>query len=345
MDLPKNNNNGMPTVKEIAAHCGVSQATVSRVLNGNYKHGFSVSKEVRQRITHVADALGYLPNLAAKNLAQRQTNVVGILGCNALFSWPGNMYHVIIDACVQALHLLDYDVCITVPNLEQTNLELPSWRIDGAIVLQECSKQTIEHMERIGLAYVVVNGVSGPNGSSVIPDDIQGTKRALAHLMDLGHRRIAYAGPTSEHRKHRSIGERHDTYLSELDKHKLEPIDGHDKVFRSAPAFLASAVLKNRATAILAYDHIEAMTILHGAHMLDIQIPKQVSLICFNDEYICNMATPPLTTVGVPSRQMGRVAAKMLLKHLQSPEDYHPECVKLSQDLVVRSSTAKPLKK
>jgi LacI family transcriptional regulator len=209
---------------------------------------------------------------------------------------------------VRLLHNLDYDVCITVPNLEKTDSELPSWKIDGAIVLQECSTQTIEQMERTGLAYVVVNGVNGPNGSAVIPDDTQGTRRALAHLMDLGHRRIAYAGPTSEHRKHRSIEDRHNTYLSELEGHGLEPIEGHDKVFCSAPAFLASTVLKNQATAILAYDHIEAMTILHGAHMLDIQIPRQVSLICFNDEYICNMATPPLTTVGVPARQMGRVA-------------------------------------
>lgn len=343
MGIPQGN--AVPTVKEVAAHCGVSQATVSRVLNGNYKHGFSVRQEVRQRIIDVADALGYRPNLAAKNLVQRQTKVVGILGCNAIFGWPGNMYEVIIDACVQALHSRDYDVCITVPNLERTDSELPTWRIDGAIVLQECSTQTIEHMERIGLAYVVVNGVSGPNGSAVIPDDIEGTQRALTHLMDLGHRRIAYAGPTSEHRKHRSIEDRHNTYLSELDGHGLEPIAGHDKIFRSAPAFLSSAVLKNRATAILAYDHVEAVKILHGAHMLDIQVPRQVSLICFNDEYLCNIVTPPLTSIGVPSKQMGRVAAKMLLKHLQSPADYRPECVKLSHDLIVRSSTAAPSKK
>jgi LacI family transcriptional regulator len=343
MGEPKTN--GVPTVREIASYCGVSQATVSRVLNDNYKNGFSVRREVRQHIIDVADELGYLPNLAAKNLAQRQTKVVGILGCNALFAWPGNLYHVIIDSCVRSLHGQGYDVCITVPNLEKTDSELPGWRIDGAIVLQECSAETIEQMERAGLGYVVVNGVSGPNGSSVIPDDIQGTEKALAHLMDLGHRHIAYAGPTSEHRKHRSIEERHNTYLSELERYGLEPIVGHDKVFRSAHAFLASAVLKERATAILAYDHIEAVKIVQAAHILDIQIPRQVSLICFNDEYMCNIVTPPLTTVCVSSRQMGRVAATMLLEHLQAPSDYCPECVKLSQDLIVRSSTAGPLKK
>jgi LacI family transcriptional regulator len=74
--------------------------------------------------------------------------------------------------------------------------------------------------------------------------------------------------------------------------------------------------------------------------MLEIQIPRQVSLICFNDEYLCSIVSPPLTTVAVPSRQMGQIAANLLLKRLQSPSEYHPECVKLSQNLVVRSSTA-----
>jgi LacI family transcriptional regulator len=336
--------NTVPTVREIAAHCGVSQATVSRVLNGNYKNGFSVSQEVRQRITSVAGALGYRPNLAARNLVQQRTQMVAILGCDIVLGWPGNIYQTIIDASVRTLHVRGYDVCITVPNLEQDDTELPPWKVDGAIVLQECSPETIDVMERINMAYVVINGAGGPSCSSVIPDDVGAMRRAIRHLMDLGHRHIAYAGPTSEHRKHKSIKDRHDTYLSELSVHGLEPIPGHDKVFRSAPAFLASAVVKHRATAIIAYDHVEALKILHGAHMLDIQIPKQVSLICFNDEYLCDIVTPPLTTVAVPSRQMGRMAAQMLLKRFESP-DYLPECIKLPQELVIRSSTAPPLEK
>jgi LacI family transcriptional regulator len=81
------------------------------------------------------------------------------------------------------------------------------------------------------------------------------------------------------------------------------------------------------------------MRILHGANMLEIQIPRQVSLICFNDEYLCSSVSPPLTTVAVPSRQMGQIAANLLLKRLRSPSEYRPECVKLSQNLIVRSST------
>jgi DNA-binding LacI/PurR family transcriptional regulator len=338
-------NNSVPTVKEVAAHCGVSGATVSRVLNGNYKHGFSVREEVRRRITEVADALGYRPNLAAKNLVRRQTKMVAVLGSDIALGWPGNIYQTIINALVRTLRVRGYDVCITVPNLEKDETELPNWKVDGVIVLQECSARTIGQMEKTGLPYVVINGVGGPSCSSVIPDDIEATRRAISYLVDLGHRHIAYAGPTSDHKKHRSIEDRHNTYLSALAEYKLESIPSHDTVFRSAPAFLASAVLKNHATAILAYDHVEALKILHGAHMLDIQIPKQVSLMCFNDEYLCDIVTPSLTTIGVSLGQIGRIAAEKLLKHLGSSEDYEPECIKLSQDLIIRDSTSPPLKK
>jgi DNA-binding LacI/PurR family transcriptional regulator len=331
---------GAPTIKEIAAKCGVSQATVSRVLNGKFGHGFSVRKEVHQRIIEVADALGYRPNLAAKNLVRQKTRVIAILGCDVALGWPGNIYQSIISSLVHVLHAGDFDVCMSIPNLSKDRSELPPWKVDGAIVLQECSPETIEAMERSKVPYVVINGVGGPNSSSVIPDDIEGTRMAMRHLFELGHNQIAYAGPTSEHFKHRSIIDRHDTYIEELARAGLTPVDDHDKTFNSASAFLASAVVTHHATAILAYDHMEAMRILQAANSLEIKIPAHVSLICFNDEYLCSIVSPPLTTIAVPSRQMGQIAATMLLNRLQKPADFHPECVKLNQSLVIRSSTA-----
>jgi LacI family transcriptional regulator len=335
-------NNKIPTVRQIAAECGVSEATVSRVLNENYKHGFSVSPAVRQKIFDVAENLGYRPNLAARNLVQRQTQMIAVLGTDLVIGWPGNIYQTIINASVKSLHLRGYDVCLSVPNLEKSDTELPAWRVDGAIVMQECSQRTLDVMEKNRLPYVVINGVAGKNGSSVIPDDIDATQRAINYLYELGHRKIAYAGSTSGHHKHRSIEDRRDTYLATLAQRGLKPIKGYDTIFSSAPAFLASAVVQQQATAILAYDHIEAIKILHGAHSLDIQIPKQVSLICFNDEYMCSIVTPSLTTIGVPLRQIGRIAAETLLKRLTSPKDYKPECIKLKQDLIIRDSTTPP---
>jgi LacI family transcriptional regulator len=337
--------NSVPTVREIASHCGVSNATVSRVLNGNYSNGFSVREEVRQLITQIADEMGYRPNLAAKNLVQRQTRIVSILGYNTVFGWPSNIYQLTTEEAVRFLQDHEYDICTTAPNLIRDDTELPPWRVDGIIVLQECSPRTIEQMEKTRLPYVVINGVSGPSGSAVVPDDIESTRQAIQYLLDLGHRRIAYAGPTPEHRKHMSIPDRHATYLNELSKHGLASISGHDEIFRTPQEFLARTVIKEKATAILAYDHVVALKILHDAPVCNIQIPEQVSLMCFNDEYMCDIVKPALTTIGTPSREMGKLAAQILLKQIELPADERKgQIVKLKQHLIIRSSTARPLR-
>ncbi len=332
-----------PTAREIASQCGVSVATVSRVLNGNFKNGFSVRKELHAQITEIADKLGYRPNLAARNLAQQRTNIIAFLGCNTSFGWPTNIYQLTCETAIRLLQGRGYNVCTSAPNLERDNTELPPWRVDGVIVLQECSPETIDEMERIGLPYVVVNGVGGASCSSVVPDDVDATKRAVRHLLELGHRRIAFAGPSPDHRHHASVGDRHRTYLNELSKHGLDPIAGHGEMFTSGLDFLVSAVLKQKATAVIAYDHVIAMKILHDANVLNIEIPRQVSLMCFNDESLCDLVVPPLTTVGVPSRQMGERAAELLLEQIESAKEHRSGgCIKLQEDLIIRSSTAEP---
>lgn len=331
-----------PTAREIALHCGVSVATVSRVLNSNYKNGFSVSKDLYKKITKTAEELGYRPNLAARNLAQQKTKIVAFIGLNTSYAWPSDIYQHTCETAIRLLQSRGYNICLVAPNLETDNTELPPWRVDGAIVVHACKAETINEMERIQLPYVMVNGTGGPSCSSIVLDDVNATKNAIDYLVDLGHKRIAYAGPSPEHQQHVSIGNRHRTYLAELTARGLGPISGHETLFTSGLDFLVSAVLKQKSTAIIAYDYVIAMKILHDASVLNIEIPKQVSLICLNDEKLCGLVVPPLTTVGIPSVQMGRMAAEMLLEKLESSPMSTPGCVKLAQDLVIRSSTADP---
>lgn len=116
---------------------------------------------------------------------------MAILGCDVALGWLGNIYQAVIDACVRTLHAGGYNICLTVPNLEENRCELPPWKVDGAIVLQEYSPETIEAMERVNLPYVVINGIGGSCCSSVIPDDIGATKRALCHVEE--HLRNLYS--------------------------------------------------------------------------------------------------------------------------------------------------------
>ena len=332
-----------PTTREIAKECGVSIATVSRVLNKNYKNGFSVRKELHDRIFEVADELGYRPNLSAQNLSCQKTNMIAFLGLNTSFGWPTNIYQPMCESATQIFQNEGYNVCTAAPNLDRDNTELPPWRVDGVVVIQECSVKTLDEMERLNIPYVVVNGVGGQSCSTVVPDDVDATKRVFKHLLDLGHKRIAYAGPSPEHRRHASIQQRHRTFLSELKEHDLELIEGHETHFASGLDYLVFSVLKQKATAIVAYDHVIAMRLIHDANLLSIEIPKHVSVICFNDEKLCDLVVPPLTSVGVPSVKMGKVAAELLLEQIESPKAKVPPIhITLQENLVIRSSTTEP---
>ncbi|MCK5564929.1 MAG: LacI family DNA-binding transcriptional regulator [Planctomycetes bacterium] len=332
-----------PTAREIALRCDVSVATVSRVLNHNNNNNFSVRRELCEKIIKTAKNLGYRPNLAARNLVRQRTHTIAVLGRDTTSGWPTNIYQPMCEAAFRLFQRHKYNICMTAPNMEMDDTELPPWRVDGVIVIQECSPETIDEMERTRLPYVVVNGVGGPSCSTVAPDDIDATQRAMRYLLELGHKRIAYAGPLPKHREHISMSDRRQTYLSELDAAGLEPVSGAEALVKSGLDFLVSAVLKQKATAIVAYDHVVAMKIVHDANILSIKIPGQVSLLCFNDERICDLVVPPLTTVGVPSYKMGEIAAELLLKKIESPEENHPpECIKLQEDLIIRSSTIKP---
>jgi LacI family transcriptional regulator len=195
-------------------------------------------------------------------------------------------------------------------------------------------------LERARIPYVVINGRSGPGGCSVAPDDIDGTHIAVRHLTGLGHRRIAYAGPLANHLdQHSSVEDRHQTYLSELVSQGLSPVPGHDVPLESAIEFLKSAVLEYRATAIVAYGHMEGFNLAKAAHTMGISIPEQLSLVSFCDENAVNVISPGLTFVDLRAEHVGRVAAKLLLRQIRSLGQAEPESVKLRERLVLRNST------
>lgn len=329
-----------PTIRDIARRCGVTAATVSRVLNGNYSNNFAVSKEMQDHIIRTAEELGYRPNLVAKSLARHQTCVVGIIGESTAYGWPGDTYQKVVEAAIRYLQGHGYDAFRYASNPIHSKTELPPWHVDGILLIHDVSDGTIDELERRRLPYVAINGRSGPGGSRVISDDTGAAGLAIQHLAALGHHKIAYAGPGPEHHPHPVAEIRHSAYLTELSRHGLLPVEGHDKRLITAADFLTLAVLKGKATAILAYDHVIALQLLHEAPAHDIQIPHDVSLVCYNDEHYCRLVRPSLSTLGIPSRQMGRLAAQILLANIQRPPgECNPECAKLPLELTIRSST------
>lgn len=336
---------GMPNLNDVASEAGVSKSTVSRVLNNKLGNGFSVTEEVRQRVVMVARKLNYRPNLIAKSLTMRSTKMVHILGGSHALSDLGNIYQTIVNQITKKLDSTDegFDVTVDMSQHNDSDSELPAWRIDGAVILAKCSSATMKDLVQIGIPYVVVNGPCMAGGSSVVPDDIGGTSMALHHLIELGHERIAYASPPPDHLAgHSSLIDRHETYLSVIKRHGLQPIFGHDELLKSPEAFIKSAVRKNGATAILAYGHMGGLNLMQAAHKFGIDVPKELSLLCFCDENANRVMSPGLTFVDLRSRKMGEVAANLLLEQIRSPEKAETTHITLPEKLVLRHSTAPP---
>jgi LacI family transcriptional regulator len=190
------------------------------------------------------------------------------------------------------------------------------------------------------VSYVCVNERVGNPAASVLADDAMGMRRALDHLCQFGHRRIAYANARAGYFSHYSVTERYETLLSEASKRGIELAPGHDVPFSSASDFLDFCVKRHKATAIITYDHNIAVYVVGAAYVAGLRIPDDFSLVCFNDVFPVALMPPPLTAVAVSGREMGRIGAELLLNTLLVPRPVEQRDIRVPEDLIVRGSTA-----
>ncbi len=170
-----------------------------------------------------------------------------------------------------------------------------------------------------------------------------GARRAVEHLAQLGHRRIAYANARTTYLAHYSVAERHKTLVCAAQELGIELVRGHEMPFVAATEFLQDEVLEQKATAIVTYDHQIAVTLMGAANALGMHVPRDFSLICFNDVFPVSVLPTPLTAVSVPGREMGRISASQLLNNLAAAETSHAaKVIRVPEDLIVRRSTGAP---
>ncbi len=326
-----------PTLSDVAKLCGVTPATVSRVLNK--KKAFSASPAVRRKIHDAAEKLGYMPDLAARSLNRRTTRIIGLFASPATPVAEG-VYVQLIEGALEVLHASDYDVFFDLSASRKHTV--PFWRFDGALLLQSPRPGMVAELDRRRVPYVCVNEKVGEPVVQVLADDALGTRRAVELLAHLGHRRIAYANAQATHLAHYSIGERHETLASVAEEIGMELVGGHEQPFADGIGFLRDAVLGQRATAVIAYDHEIAVRLVGASAALELGIPQDFSLIGFNDVFPVSLLPTPLTVVSVPGREMGRLSASQLLSSLAAHQPAATREIRVPEDLVTRRSTAPP---
>lgn len=331
------------TLKDVARLAKVHPSTVARVLNGDPRQ--RVSEEVRERIVALAHEHGYQPNRLARALRLKRTHVIGTLIPDIANPFFAALFRGIEDAAARQ----DFSVILAntddEPAREQRSLlMLRERQVDGLILATaRRDDPAIARLAAIDYPFVLVNRHTDPlEANAVVPDDYDGAVRAVEHLIALGHRRIAHiAGSDAISTGHK----RRRGYRDTLERHGL-PVDPALVVtggYREAGGYDAMRVLlafPQPPTAVFAVNDLAAMGALRALREAGLQVPRDVSIVGFNDLAVAAQATPRLTTLHVPPHAMGVAATERLLAMLTGQEVATAPAV-VPVELVCRDSTGR----
>ena len=332
-------NRAVTTIKQIADAVGVHPSTVSRALDPKKRH--LVADDVARRISAQAEALGYQPNRLAANLRLGRSDLVGVL----LPDITNPVFAPILGGITEVLSAEGYaPIVADAGNISSQQISfverLLSQRVDGLILATVSQDdELVGFCIRRGVPVILVNRSEARDRvSSVVSDDEMGMRLAVDHLVDIGHRRIAHiAGPLST-----STGAlRRDGFERAMARHGLTGAIREAAGYTREGGALAAAYLvggPHQVTAIVAANDLLAIGALDALKERHLRCPEDLSLVGHNDMPFMDVVSPPLTTVRIEHREMGRIAARMLIEMLQS-KSAEIRHVVLPPELVVRKST------
>jgi DNA-binding LacI/PurR family transcriptional regulator len=328
----------MPSGWDIARLAGVSQSTVSRVMN----HDPRISAATQTRVEQAMSRLGYRPNAAARTLITGRSNLMGLVVSNITNPFYPELIETIAAAAA------DYDYTVVLCNTQESeDLQLSmldlliEHQVDGAILTSPLRDSALEigrrGLDRVPL--VTVNRrMRGQHLDSVHLDNVRAGRLVAEHLWDLGHRRIAFIGGlrSASTNSDRLSGVR--TALRRLGM-PLSRDDVLNGEFTWRHGYAAANTLltqPNRPTALICADDLLALGVMDAAVDLGLEIPRDVAVVGFDDIPVAALRQVALTTVRQPVAEMGRRAVDLLMARITGTAGDDPVEVVLPPQLVVR---------
>lgn len=327
-----------PTILDVANHCGLSKATVSKALNASVDSKL-VSEQTRVRVQEAAKSLGYRPSWRGQMLARRRSQAIAIAYSSPVGAVPRGVYWEIADGLEQHLTAREYTPTFLHVRRAEERVEqmLSDGRFDGCISLGLIAPTVLSMLRRHKVPAVLINSGADASWSRVNPNDELGGARAMAHLLGLGHRRILYYAGAAV-LDHPSATLRYNAYRTAMTEAGLEALPAFIGTADAMVNHLRSAG-DSAPTAIVDFEHWSAIRLLQALWRRGIRVPGDLSLVTFNDTHPVADLTPPLTTVALPGTEMAVRAVEMLMRQLEEP-DRKAETLVLDETLVVRESTA-----
>lgn len=339
-----------PTIKDIAREANVSSATVSLVLRN--KDTSRVGAATRQEVLEIAKRLKYKPNFLARSLVGKESGNIGLILTTLLNPFYAEFTQEIMDKATEENYgVIACSVGRGGGELEKKAVQnLLDRGVDGLIISSALRRDSMVYeLKREGVPFVlamrgVEQGPTDPPVDFIGLDNKRGASMAIDHLLQLGHRRIALiAGPQDT-----STG--HDRYLGAMAAMEARGlrIDADlvqfGDFFRQSGYDLTKKVLKSRKrpTAIFSGNDIMAVGVLHALSEEGIEVPREMSVVGFDDIEMAGLPGVDLTTVSHLKVTMGRLAVDHLIEKIRGESNRVVKTVLLDPTLVVRRSCGPP---
>jgi DNA-binding LacI/PurR family transcriptional regulator len=329
-----------PTIDDLSEATGLSRSTVSRVLTGSP----NVKPATREQILEAMDRLGFRVNQAARSLRTARSALVGLLVpsiSNELFAETAER----LDAGLRE-HGIGLAIASSGWDLEGDLLALDflaSRGVDAVVAATSDDRDPVLLARLAGLGCPVIlldRAFSKAAYDAVLIDHRSGIHEGLAHLADLGHRRVGFCTLGSRTKSGRDLLSAFTSGVKRFGMAADRDLIGEAQQLEADPGrHAADAVLAAHPTALIAAGPLVFMGgILERIYSLRVKIPKELSVIGYTDAKLAPLTNPPLTSIERPVDEAGRVLASMILERLADPAA--PQLVKtLKPSLVIRSST------
>ncbi len=334
------------TIWDVAREARTSKSTVSKVLRGQ-PH---VAPATRDRVLAAIDHLGYRPNAAARTLVQRRADVLAIVVTDIRNPFFGEIAHSIAQAAAESgFGTVLSDLSMDRPGAASFLDLVPGGRADALIFAAWPTARGIA--AELGgaafpIAFVGCRPLGGLTADSVSVDEERGVILAIDHLVALGHRRIACIASPDDDAADRMAG-----FRTGLERAGIEPDDrlvvraeptGDEADFGSLAGYRAAKALlavQQRPTAIFAADDFRALGAMQALEEAGVAVPRDMSLVGFDDIQFAGLSRIGLTTVAQPRALMGRQVTELVLERLEGATA-DARTIVLEPRLIVRASTA-----
>jgi len=329
------------SIKEVARRAGVSLGTVSNVLNRPHK----VTPATRRRVQQVIEELGFIPNEAARRLRAGRSNTIGLLVidvANPFFTDVARGVERLADEHGSMVMLCNSDED---PGREHRYLDqLEELRVLGVLITPvEGISPRLEQLIERGTPVVLVDRSTDHNRCSVAVDNVLGGRLAASHLLEQGHRRIAFVGG---HFALQQVTDRHAgaaAAVAEVDGAELVVLEATSLTVaegRRAGERMAALPADERPTAAFCANDLLALGVLQEMTRRELRVPADLAIVGYDDIDFAAAAAVPLSSVRQPREQLGRTATELLLEEVEEQETHRHRRVMFEPELVVRDSSA-----